>query len=90
MLQRRIIPFGSIGRWLCNKTAFDSLAWRKAVRRSRVGQGISVEDVLDRCLGWMADWIPVATNAFDGVGRFSFTNTPDAGKPQQFFIIQFP
>lgn len=36
----------------------------------------------------LADWTSVATNNFDGIGRFSYTNTPDPSKPQQYFILQ--
>jgi hypothetical protein len=35
-------------------------------------------------------WIPVATNPFDGNGNFTFTNTPATGSPQMFYRLQLP
>lgn len=35
-----------------------------------------------------ASWQPVGTNTADGGGNFSFTNTPPAGSPQQFYRVQ--
>jgi T5SS/PEP-CTERM-associated repeat protein len=35
-----------------------------------------------------ADWIPVATNYFDGSGATSFTNAIPADEPQRYFKIQ--
>jgi autotransporter-associated beta strand protein len=34
------------------------------------------------------DWIPVATNFFDGTGAFQFTNTSGLNPPEQFFLLQ--
>jgi len=38
----------------------------------------------------VASWTPVATNMFDDLGNFSFTNTATPSVPHQFFIIQVP
>ncbi len=35
----------------------------------------------------LTNWVVVATNAFDGNGNFSLTNTVGAGAPQQFFEL---
>jgi hypothetical protein len=33
-------------------------------------------------------WTPLLTNQFDNNGNFNFTNIPDPGMPQQFYILQ--
>jgi autotransporter-associated beta strand protein len=38
----------------------------------------------------LSNWSPLATNLFDAGGNFNFTNPPDPGEPQQFFIIELP
>jgi autotransporter-associated beta strand protein len=38
----------------------------------------------------LASWEFVATNTFDALGNFSFTNTVDPGDPQRFYRIQLP
>jgi hypothetical protein len=38
----------------------------------------------------MAQWTPVATDAFDSSGSFSITNTPAPGVPQSFYLLQMP
>lgn len=37
-----------------------------------------------------AQWTPIATNAFDGAGHFSFTNTIDADVPQKLYRLRVP
>ncbi len=37
-----------------------------------------------------AQWTPVATNQFDGNGNLIFTNAPDLGAPQTFYLLQLP
>jgi hypothetical protein len=36
------------------------------------------------------NWTRVATNAFDGVGGFQFTNESDPNAPRQFYPLQLP
>ena len=40
----------------------------------------------------LINWIPIATNSFDGSGGFSFTvtNALNSGTPQQFFLLSTP
>jgi hypothetical protein len=35
-------------------------------------------------------WTPIATDVFDSSGNFIFTNTPDPGLPQLFYLLQTP
>jgi len=35
-----------------------------------------------------AQWTPIATNQFDSLGQFVFTNLPPANTPQQFYRLQ--
>jgi hypothetical protein len=38
----------------------------------------------------MSQWTRVATNKFDLTGRFSLTNVPPVGVPQQFYRLSLP
>jgi rhamnogalacturonan endolyase len=38
----------------------------------------------------LAQWTPIATNAFDTGGNFGLTNIFNANAPQQFFLFQVP
>jgi hypothetical protein len=38
----------------------------------------------------LVDWSPVATNAFDASGDFSFTNAVSSALHQQFYLIKQP
>ena len=38
----------------------------------------------------VANWTPLATNLFDGIGAFSFTNAIDPATPQRFYLLQLP
>jgi hypothetical protein len=35
-------------------------------------------------------WTIVATNSFDSIGNFNFTNPVDPGQPQLFYLLQLP
>lgn len=37
-----------------------------------------------------ADWLPIATNQFDILGNFSFTNPIVPGDPEEYFLLQMP
>lgn len=37
-----------------------------------------------------SQWMPAATNPFDALGNFSFTNSPGVNVPQMFYILQVP
>ena len=38
----------------------------------------------------MNQWMPIATNLFDGSGNFIFTNAINPGNPQTFYLLQIP
>jgi len=38
----------------------------------------------------MLQWLPVATNTFDGTGNFAFTNAVSLTEEQQFFRVRLP
>jgi len=38
----------------------------------------------------LANWTPLATNAFDGSGNFAFTNTVNPNEPQRYYLLKTP
>jgi len=38
----------------------------------------------------LTNWMPIATNQFDSLGSFIFTNVAQTNVPQQFFILEQP
>jgi fibronectin-binding autotransporter adhesin len=38
----------------------------------------------------LTNWLPLATNIFDGSGQFRYTNPISPAKPRQFFIFKLP
>lgn len=38
----------------------------------------------------LTNWLRLLTNQFDASGNFNFTNVPDAGAGQQFYLLQWP
>jgi autotransporter-associated beta strand protein len=38
----------------------------------------------------VASWTPIATNAFDSTGKFTFTSTVSPSVPRRFFVLQVP
>jgi hypothetical protein len=38
----------------------------------------------------LPNWIPVATNSFDGSGNFSFTNGLSPASAAEYFVIEAP
>ncbi|HEX5218668.1 MAG TPA: hypothetical protein VFZ59_03810, partial [Verrucomicrobiae bacterium] len=38
----------------------------------------------------LANWTPVATNAFDGNGNFAFTNAVNPNEPQRYYLLKTP
>jgi hypothetical protein len=38
----------------------------------------------------LSQWTYIATNGFDGSGRFAFTNSPNPGWPQSFYALKLP
>ncbi len=38
----------------------------------------------------LINWTPIATNSFDSLGNFAFTNSINAAQSQQFYLLQTP
>ena len=38
----------------------------------------------------LSNWVPVLTNFFDAGGNFDFTNLPNPGQTQQFYMLELP
>jgi hypothetical protein len=38
----------------------------------------------------MSNWVPILTNLFDDGGNFDFTNLPNPGQTQQFYMLELP